>query len=218
MSDKKKRIAVLISGGGTNLQALIDACADINFPAEIVLVVSNQKDAYGLQRAEKANIPAETLPHKDFANRASFDAALHQLLIKADVELVCLAGFMRLLTADFINQWHNKMINIHPSLLPAFPGLNVQARAIEAGVRFSGCTVHVVRAEMDTGPIIIQAVVPILPDDTADKLQQRILKCEHQIYPKALDWFARGKVRIENERAIINGVRHAPSAVIWPDV
>lgn len=197
---KRCRVAVLISGNGSNLQALIDACELANFPAEIALVISNRPEAYGLKRAQAANIPSHVIRHNDYGEREAFDAAMHAILKEHDIDLVCLAGFMRLLSEGFVEKWHDKMMNIHPSLLPAFKGVDVHQRALDAGVRVSGCTVHFVRAAMDVGPIIVQAAVPVLADDTPDSLAQRIHTQEHRIYPMALRWFAQGSLRVENER------------------
>lgn len=196
-------LAVLISGRGTNLQALIDACAAPEFPARIALVISNEPGAEGLARAEAAGIPATVIDHRDFESRDAFDAALIDAIRKHDVGLVCLAGFMRLVTEGFVRQWRDRLINIHPSLLPAFRGLNTHARAVEAGVRFAGCTVHFVRAEMDAGPIIVQAAVPLRPDDTADSLAERVLAAEHRIYPLAVRLIAEGRVRVADETVVV---------------
>lgn len=182
----KKKIAVLISGGGSNLQALIDACKEEEFPARIALVLSNKADAYGLKRAAEAGITTRIISHKDFPDRDSFDAAMHQALTQAGIEFVCLAGFMRLLTAGFVNQWMGRMINIHPSLLPSFKGIHTHAAALQAGVKIHGCTVHHVVPEMDAGPIIIQAAVPVLSGDSPETLGARVLAAEHIIYPLAL--------------------------------
>ena len=212
----KKRVAVLISGGGTNLQSLIDATSAPNFPAKICLVISNKADAYGLTRAQKAGIDTKALPHKDYASRSAFDEALDEALNDVDIELICLAGFMRLLTPGFIEKWTNKILNIHPSLLPSFPGLNVHQRAIDAGVRFSGCTVHIVREEMDVGPIIAQAAVPLAQNDTADALAARILASEHKIYPKALEWVASEQVKIVGERVFLDQALNVPDSEYHP--
>lgn len=195
----KKPIAVLISGSGSNLQALIDACAQPDFPARIVLVLSNKEDAYGLTRAREASLPTHIIRHKDFPDRQAFDAALHEAILHSGAELVCLAGFMRLLTPGFVNQWPSKMLNIHPSLLPLFKGMHTHAQALEAGVKIHGCTVHYVVPEMDAGPIIAQAAVPVLAGDTADSLGARVLKAEHSIYPMALRHVIEGGG--ENNRA-----------------
>lgn len=195
----KLKLGVLISGRGSNLQALIDATADPSFPAEIALVISNRADAGGLARAEAAGIATKIIPHKDFADRETFDSALTEALRGAGIGLVCLAGFMRLLTAGFAEAWHDRLINIHPSLLPSFKGLNSHAQALEAGVRFSGCTVHFVRPEMDAGPIILQAAVPVHDGDDEDALAARILTAEHRSYPLAVKLIAEGRIRVVNE-------------------
>ncbi|UEM05262.1 phosphoribosylglycinamide formyltransferase [Skermanella rosea] len=198
------KVGVLISGRGSNLQALIDACADPAFPAEIVLVLSNKADAYGLERARTAGIPASVVSHRDFADKPGFEAAMDEALRSAGVDLVCLAGFMRLLTADFVERWRDRLINIHPSLLPSFKGLDTHARAIEAGVKFTGCTVHFVRPAMDEGPIIVQAAVPVLPEDDAHALGDRVLVAEHRCYPLALRLIAEGRARVEGERVVLS--------------
>jgi phosphoribosylglycinamide formyltransferase-1 len=199
------KVGVLISGRGSNLQALIDACADPAFPAEIVLVLSNKADAYGLERARQAGIPAAVHSHRDLADKPGFEAAMDDALNAAGVELVCLAGFMRLLTAGFVERWHNRLINIHPSLLPSFKGLDTHARALAAGVRFTGCTVHYVRPAMDEGPIILQAVVPILEGDDDHTLADRVLIAEHRSYPGALRLIAEGRAMVDGERVVITG-------------
>jgi len=210
------RVGVLISGRGSNLQALIDACADPSFPAEIVLVVSNQAAAQGLARARAAGIPTRVVPHRDYPDRASFDAALDAALREAAVELVCLAGFMRLLGDAFVNAWRDRLVNIHPALLPAFKGLHTHERALAAGVRLHGCTVHFVRPAMDEGPIIVQGAVPVLPDDTPEALAQRVLAVEHRAYPLALRLIAEGRVRVEGERAVVDAAGPA-STLLNPD-
>jgi phosphoribosylglycinamide formyltransferase-1 len=199
------RAGVLISGRGTNLQALIDACADPAFPAEIAIVISNNPTAPGLARAERAGIPTRVIPHKEFPDRPSFDAVIEAALKETGVELVCLAGFMRLFSDGFVERWRDRMINIHPSLLPAFKGTKVHEQALAAGVRFTGCTVHFVRPAMDEGPIIVQAVVAVLPGDDAARLADRVLAEEHRIYPLALRLIAEGRVRVMGERVEING-------------
>ena len=199
----KKRVGVLISGSGSNLQALIDACAAPDFPAEIAVVIANKADAYGLTRAKNAGIPAHVLNHKDYASREEFDAAMHQLLGHHLVDIVCLAGFMRLLSDGFVSQWHNKMLNIHPSLLPAFKGAHAIEDALAAGVKITGCTVHFVRVEMDAGPVILQASVPVLQEDTKELLAARVLVQEHRIYPQALRLWAEGKLSVEDEKVEI---------------
>jgi phosphoribosylglycinamide formyltransferase 1 len=213
------KVGVLISGRGSNLQALIDACADPAFPAEIVLVLSNKADAYGLERARNAGIPAAIVSHRDYADKPGFEAAMDDSLNAAGVELVCLAGFMRLLTTGFVERWHNRLINIHPSLFPSFKGLDTHARAIEAGVRFTGCTVHYVRPAMDEGPIILQAVVPILEGDDDHTLADRVLIAEHRCYPGALKLIAEGRARVEGERVAISGApATAPEPLLNPPV
>ena len=169
------RVGVLISGRGSNLQALLDACAAPDFPAEIVCVLSNKADAAGLARAAQAGVSTVALSHRDFTSREAFGAAMTDALTGAGVEFVCLAGFMRILDTDFVNRWRDRLINIHPSLLPSFPGLDTHQRALDAGVKLAGCTVHFVRADVDTGPIIAQAAVPVLSDDDEGSLATRIL-------------------------------------------
>ncbi|HXI87639.1 MAG TPA: phosphoribosylglycinamide formyltransferase [Parvularculaceae bacterium] len=196
----KKKVAVLISGRGTNLQSLIDACADERFPAEIALVVSNRPEAPGLERAKRAGAPTLVIDHLPYGKgaeaRAAFDAALSKALKEAGIDLVCLAGFMRILSAEFVKDWEGRLLNIHPSLLPAFKGLNVHQRMIEAGVKIAGCTVHFVSPEMDSGPIIGQAAVPVLAGDDADLLAARILKEEHRLYPACVKLVAEGRARL----------------------
>jgi phosphoribosylglycinamide formyltransferase 1 len=186
----KKRVAVLISGNGSNLQALMDAAAAPDYPAEIVLVVSNKADAYGVTRAKNANIPALVISHKNYASREMFDAAMQAELVKHKVDIVCLAGFMRLLSAGFVKQWQGRMLNIHPSLLPDFKGAHAVRDALAAGAKESGCTVHLVTEELDAGPIIAQARVNILPGDTEETLHERIHAEEHRLYPEALKMLA----------------------------
>lgn len=210
---RRRKVAVLVSGRGSNLQALLDACADPSHPAEIVRVISNVPGAYALERAEKAGVPTQVIDHRNFDDRPTFEAALNEALDAAEAEIVCLAGFMRLLTDAFVDRWYNRMINIHPSLLPSFKGLHTHERALEAGVRFHGCTVHYVRADMDAGPIIAQAAVPVHPDDNADTLAARVLDAEHRIYPLALKLVAEGKARVSGQRVIISD-QNAPSETL----
>ena len=212
----KLKTAVLISGRGSNLQALIDACAGKDFPAQIVLVLSNETDAHGLVRAHEAGLAAKVIDHRDFADRESFDAELTKALEASGADLVCLAGFMRLLTAGFVEHWMDRLINIHPSLLPAFRGLNTHARALESGVRFSGCTVHFVRPEMDDGPIIVQAAVPVMMGDDEDALAARVLEAEHRAYPLALRLIAEGRVRVVNQRVTIAGAASPQKPLLNP--
>jgi phosphoribosylglycinamide formyltransferase 1 len=202
----RKRVAILISGRGSNMVALIQAAKDPAYPAEIVLVVSNDPAAQGLQRAAAAGIKTAVVDHKTFGrDRESFERALHAELQKHGIELVCLAGFMRLLTPWFVRQWEGRLINIHPALLPAFKGLDTHARAIAAGAREHGATVHFVVPEMDSGPIILQGKVPVAPDDTEATLAARVLAVEHRIYPEALRLLAEGKVRLEGDLCKISG-------------
>jgi phosphoribosylglycinamide formyltransferase-1 len=209
-------VGVLISGRGSNLKALIDACAAPDYPAEIAVVIANRAQAAGLDYARDAGIRTEVIEHRAFPDRPSFDAALDRSLRVHKVGLVCLAGFMRILSEGFVSQWHDRLINIHPSLLPAFPGIDVQQRAIDSGVRFSGCTVHFVRPAMDDGPIIIQAAVPVMQDDDADRLADRILAAEHICYPLAVRWFAEGRLRIDGARVQLAGPGDMPTSVFNP--
>jgi len=197
----RKRTAILISGRGSNLQALIDAAADPAYPAEIALVLSNVADAQGLARAGNAGIPTETISHRGHATRESFDAEIDKALRAHGIELVALAGFMRVLSDNFVRNWEGRLINIHPSLLPAFKGLHVHKQVLDAGVRISGCTVHFVVPELDSGAIIAQAAVPVFADDDEDKLAARTLEAEHKLYPLALGLLAGGGVKLENGRA-----------------
>ena len=207
------RVGVLISGRGSNLQALIEACADPVYPAEVVLVISNRQEAQGLRLAVAAGIPGSVIAHKD---RRNFAAEAETLLRKKRVELVCLAGFMRVLEAGFVEAWHDRMINIHPSLLPCFTGLYPQRQALAAGVRFAGCTVHFVRPEVDCGPIIGQAVVPVHADDDEARLSSRILRVEHRLYPLVLRLIAEGRVRVIAERVEIEGVMVPEGVLLNP--
>ncbi|HIJ42423.1 MAG: phosphoribosylglycinamide formyltransferase [Rhodospirillales bacterium] len=210
------KLAVLISGRGSNLQSLIDACAEESFPARIVQVISNVPGVAGLGRAEAAGIPAAVVDHKAFEDRQSFEAGLNEALEKSGVDLICLAGFKRLLTDGFINPWRDRLINIHPSLLPAFKGVHAHEQVVESGARFSGCTVHFVRPDMDDGPVIIQAVVPVHGDDDADALAARILAQEHRIYPRAVRLFAEKRLRIAGGRVLIDGAGAPEGALVNP--
>jgi len=214
----KTPCAVLISGNGSNLQALIDACAQPDFPVTIVRVISNNAQAFGLQRAHKAGIETLVIDHRGFHSREDFDQALHEALVECGAQLVCLAGFMRILTAEFVGKWPGKMINIHPSLLPSYRGLHTHRRALEDGVRFAGCTVHFVVPEMDAGPIIIQAAVPIWEEDTEASLAQRVLEQEHRLYPQALRWLAEGRLSVENNRVKIRDNAAKTAALIHPSL
>jgi len=209
-------VAVLISGRGSNLQALIDGCAASDFPAQIGLVISNTPDAAGLDRARKAGIATHVVNHRNYANREGFETALNQALTGAGIEFICLAGFMRLLTPGFVNRWKDRLINIHPSLLPAYKGLDTHARVLADGVRFTGCTVPFVRAEMDHGPIIIQAAVPVHADDGEARLAARVLAAEHQCYPLALRLIADGRVSIADEIIAIRGIDSPDTVLINP--
>ena len=198
------KVGVLISGSGTNLQALIDDCARPDAESEIVRVVSNRADAFGLTRAERAGLPHRVIDHTAFDSREAFEQVLTEALESSGVELVCLAGFMRVLTAAFVERWRDRLINIHPSLLPAFKGLDTHARAIAAGVRLAGCTVHFVRPEVDNGPIIVQAAVPVLKDDMAETLAARVLQEEHRCLPLAVRLIAQGRVSVADECCVID--------------
>ncbi len=195
----------MISGRGSNLQALLDACAEAGFPARIVLVVSNRAGAPGLSLAQAAGVPVKVLPHRDFASRDAFDTAVTEAFEAAEAELICMAGFMRLVSAGFVAHWRDRLINIHPALLPAFKGLDTHRRALAAGAKEHGCTVHYVRHEMDSGPIIGRAAVPVLPDDSADSLAARVLEAEHRLYPHCLRLIAEGRVRVRGETTEITG-------------
>lgn len=211
------KVGVLISGRGSNLQALIDAAADPDFPAEIALVIANKDDAQGLKRAATADIPTKVIRHGDFDSDGAFEDAIHAALTEAGVGLVCLAGFMRLLNDSFVKKWKDRLINIHPSLLPALKGLHAHERALETGMRLSGCTVHFVRPSMDSGPIIMQAAVPVDPDDTADSLAARILEWEHRIYPLCVRLIAEKRVRVTNEKVHISGTRAPATGFLSPE-
>ncbi|MEQ1901266.1 MAG: phosphoribosylglycinamide formyltransferase [Devosia sp.] len=191
---KRKRVAILISGRGSNMQALIESAKDPRYPAEIVGVFSNKPDAAGLSVAAAAGIAIKALSHRDYTDRASFDAAIEDVLAGWQPDIVCLAGFMRLLTAEFTTHWAGRLINIHPSLLPAFKGLDTHEQALAAGVSEHGCTVHFVTPRMDEGPIILQSRVPVRPGDTPERLAERVLEAEHEAYPRALAMLARGEV------------------------
>jgi phosphoribosylglycinamide formyltransferase-1 len=194
---ERRRVAVLISGRGSNMASLIEAARDPAYPAEIVLVVSNRPDAGGLERARAAGIATAVIDHKRHPDRESFDAALDQTLREHAIEIVCLAGFMRILTPGFVEAWAGRMLNIHPSLLPEFKGTDTHRRALAAGVARHGCTVHFVTPELDSGPIVAQAEVPVLPDDTEDTLAARVLAQEHLLYPRALALVASGRATLD---------------------
>lgn len=212
----KKRVAILISGRGSNMQALIAAAQGRDYPAEIVRVIANRPQAAGLERAAEAGIATEIVDHKAYLGREKFEAALDARLRACGTELVCLAGFMRLLTGGFVDAWRDRLINIHPSLLPAFPGLDTHARALAAGVRFTGCTVHFVRAEMDNGPIIVQAAVPVLPGDDEARLAARVLEAEHRAYPLALGLVASGQARVVGDAVAVEGTAFPTAGLLNP--
>lgn len=214
----KLKLGVMISGSGTNLQAIIDACAESDYPAEIKVVISNRPEAKGLDRAEKAGIKAVCIDHKKYETREAFEDAVHACLKEHKVELVCLAGFMRILNAEFVNRWRDKMINIHPSLLPSYKGLHTHARAIEDGVRFGGCTIHYVRPEMDNGPILMQAAIPIDQDETPESLAHKTLTYEHQMYPEAIRLIAEGKARVSGNKVSFSNTVLGTSGVISPSI
>jgi phosphoribosylglycinamide formyltransferase-1 len=210
------KVAVLISGRGSNLQALIDAFGPkvADSPVKIALVLSNRPDAPGLERAAEAGLKTEIVDHKAFQSREDFDVAMDREIRAAGAEFVVMAGFMRLLTPQFVTTWKDKLVNIHPALLPAFPGLHTHRRALEAGVRFHGATVHFVRHETDSGPIIAQSLVAVRPDDTEESLGARVLETEHRLYPLALRLIAEGNVRVEGERAIVSDHTRSPENVL----
>jgi phosphoribosylglycinamide formyltransferase-1 len=198
-----RRLGVLVSGRGSNLQAIIDAIGSGRLDASIGVVISNRPGAMGLTRALAAALPTEVLDHKAFASRRDYDRALAALLRRYDVDLVCLAGFMRLLGAEFIDAFPNAVLNVHPSLLPAFPGVNAPGQALEHGVKVAGCTVHVVTAELDAGPIVAQSAVPVLPGDTVETLSARILGQEHRLYPEAIGLVLAGGWKVAGRRFVL---------------
>lgn len=197
-------LAIFISGRGSNMAALIEAAASPDYPAKISLVISNNPDAPGLKIAEDANIPTAIIDHRAYDNKQSFETALQTCLSQYRIDLICLAGFMRLLSADFVTDWQNKIVNIHPSLLPSFKGLDPHQQAIDTGVCVSGCTVHFVTAEMDGGPILSQACVPVFPEDNAKTLSSRVLTAEHRLYAQTVKWIAEGYVDYDGPRPTIN--------------
>jgi phosphoribosylglycinamide formyltransferase-1 len=198
------KLGVLVSGSGTNLQSILDSCEEKHF-AQVAVVISNTEKAYALKRAQAKGVPTVVISHKDFPDRESFDRELVRVLNEYKVELVALAGFMRILGSSFLRAFPGRIMNIHPALLPAFPGLEVRQAAIDYGVRFSGCTVHFVDEGVDTGPIIIQAVVPVYPDDTEEELKNRILGQEHKIYPEAIRLFSENRIKVEGRKVFITG-------------
>ena len=214
----RKRVAVLISGRGSNMAALIEAAMHPDYPAEIALVLSNRPEAAGLARAQQADIATVIIESRPFQDRQAFEHELQRALDAHQIDLVCLAGFMRLLTAAFLAKWQGRILNIHPALLPAFKGLNTHARALTAGVKIHGATVHFVIPEMDSGPIVAQAAVPVQEDDTPHTLAERVLTLEHRIYPLALKLVAEGRVRIVDGRCRIEGAAASPDALVAPTV
>ena len=207
------RVAVLLSGRGSNLQALIDAFGAPEFPAEIIHVISNNPDAVGLLRAQDAGIGTSVLNHREYETREAFDTEVTRVLEDANAELVCLAGFMRILTEGFVSHWTDRLLNIHPSLLPSFKGLDAQQQALDAGVKLAGCSVHFVRPGVDEGPIIAQAAVPVLDDDDAKALSARILALEHRLYPRVVRLIAEGRVTVVDERVTISD-SHTPTETL----
>lgn len=215
----KRRVAILISGCGSNMSALIAATRQQDFPAEIVVVIANRADAGGLERAAAAGIPTLTIESKRFGrDRAGFEAVLQSALEQHRIELICLGGFMRLFTAEFVQRWYGRMLNIHPSLLPSFPGLEPQAQALRAGVKISGATVHFVIPETDAGPIVMQGAVAVRDDDTPETLAARILQIEHRIYPDALRLVAGDKIRLDGQLCKTAGSAGADDTLISPAI
>jgi len=213
-----KNIVILISGRGSNMEALIAARDAGNLPVNIAAVISNRPDAKGLETAQRAGIEAHFIDHKAFAGREAFDGALAECIDGFSPDLVVLAGFMRILSEGFVRHYEGRLINIHPSLLPSFPGLHTHQRALEEGVRIHGCTVHFVTPALDHGPVIIQAAVPVLDDDTEATLAARILTQEHRIYPQAVRWFAEDKLRLEDGRVRLAAGQNDGAALIAPEV
>jgi phosphoribosylglycinamide formyltransferase-1 len=216
----RRRTAVLISGRGSNLEALLQATGRPAAAARIALVLSDRPEAAGLAHAAAADVPAEVLDRSAFEGRSAFEQALHASLQAHEIELVCLAGFMRILSSDLVARWRDRMLNIHPSLLPAFRGLDTHKRALEAGVRLHGCTVHLVRPEVDAGPILVQGAIPVMADDDEASLAARVLAVEHRCYPLALELMASGRVKVEDERAVVDCAHEQsgalPGALINP--
>src|SRR5258705_1385667 len=213
----KRRVAILISGRGSNMAALIQAAAAEDFPAEIVVVISNRGDAGGLEKAKASGVPTVTIESKPFGNdRAAFEAVLQSALEQHRIDLICLGGFMRLFTAEFVQRWYGRMLNIHPSLLPSFPGLEPQAQALRAGVEISGGTVHFVIPETDAGPVLMQGAVAVRDDDTPETLAARILEIEHRIYPDALRLVASGLVRLDGDTCKTAGRARSDATLISP--
>ena len=215
MTMMRKRVVVLISGRGSNMAALAEAVGDPAYPAQIVAVISDKQDARGLNAAAALGIEAKAITLADYPTKAALDGALDAELTRLKADIVCLAGYMRLLSPQFTQKWAGKLINIHPSLLPLYPGLDTHNRALESGMRVHGCTVHFVTAEMDAGPIIAQAAVPILPDDSEETLSRRVLEAEHELYPLALRLVADGRATMQDGKTVLRGV-HAGGALLSP--
>jgi phosphoribosylglycinamide formyltransferase-1 len=213
----KLKVGVLISGRGSNMAALIEATRDPAYPAEIACVVSNVASAAGIEMAKNAGVATAVIPHRNYPDRETFDHAVSAEFERHGIGLVALAGFMRIQSAWFPQHWAGRIINIHPSLLPSFKGLHVQQQAIDAGVRLSGCTVHFVTPDLDSGPIIAQAAVPVLAGDTADRLAARILRQEHRLYPLVVRWFAEGRIKLEDGRAEVTGVPRGAALLFSPE-
>lgn len=213
----KLRVGILISGRGSNMAALIHATQAADYPAEIACVVSNMVDAPGLKIANAAGIPTAVVRHNKHSDRETFDREVSAELERHDVGLVVLAGFMRIFSPWFPTRWVNRLINVHPSLLPAFKGLHVQRQALEAGVRLSGCTVHFVIPDLDSGPIIAQAAVPVFPDDTEAVLSARILRQEHRLYSLVVRWFAEGRIEVEPSRVVVRGLPPGATLLFSPE-
>lgn len=214
----KKRIAILISGRGSNMMALVEAARAADYPAEIAAVISNRPEAPGLAWAEAQGLPARAIDHKAFSSREAFDEAVHAALTEARVDLVALAGFMRIQSAGFVARWMSRQLNIHPALLPSFKGLNPHEQALQAGVKISGCTVHFVTEETDGGPIVAQAAVPVFDSDTSESLEARILLAEHKLYPHALALVASGRATMEDGRVITRASAGAEGALFSPQL
>ena len=212
----RKRVGILISGRGSNMASLIEASKAPDYPAEIALVVSNRPGAAGLAKAEAAGIATATIDHTAYSSREDFEQDLDAALQNAGIELICNAGFMRLLTGFFVKRWHNRQLNIHPSLLPAFKGLDTHQRVLDQGATIAGCTVHFVRLETDAGPIVAQAAVPVRSDDTAETLAARVLAAEHKLYPLALRLIASGEAQVEGDRVIWKNGDTDNRSLFWP--
>lgn len=208
------RLAILISGRGSNMEAILKACAAPDYPASAALVLSDRADARGLETARAAGVAAEHVPHP--GSKPAFEAALTARLKDARVDLICLAGFMRMLSADFVEEWRDLILNIHPSLLPAFKGLGTHRRALEAGVKLHGCSVHYVRAGMDDGPIVGQAAVPVMPDDTEGTLAARVLAAEHRLYPACIAMVVSGRAPVRNDVVALETAAGAPAPLFMP--